>query len=103
LTGRPISPFTSPSRLRDPGLVWRYRATDGVQVAGRLGGGLPLLIGVHRALRACECAALGELGVDGGDEIAAVIVADHRGGRCRIEPEPAILDGIDHPLNRAVL
>ena len=43
------------------------------------------------------------LRVDGGDEIAAVVVADHRCGCCVIEAEPAVLDGIDHPLNRAML
>lgn len=36
-------------------------------------------------------------------EIAAVFVPDQLSGRRRIEPEHAVLDGIDHPLSRAVL
>lgn len=44
----------------------------------RRGGGCgSLLVVVHRARRASERAAPGELGVDGGNEVSAVIMADH--------------------------
>jgi hypothetical protein len=61
------------------------------------------LVFLHRALRTFERAAAAELGVDRCDEIAAVVMADYFGNRRRVEPEAPVLDGIDHPLNRAVL
>ncbi len=50
-----------------------------------------------------ERAAAAELGVDRCNEIAAVVMADYF-CNCRwVESEASVLDGIDHPLNRAVL
>jgi hypothetical protein len=60
-------------------------------------------MGVHSSQSAGDGAALTELGVDGGDEVAAVVVADHLCGGRWVETEPAVIDGISHPLNRAVL
>jgi hypothetical protein len=48
-------------------------------------------------LRSCDRMALTELRVNGGDEVA-VVVADHFCCCRRIEVDPTVLDGIDHPL-----
>src|ERR1700684_1260210 len=67
---------------------------------GRL---VALSVLLHRSLCASDGTALAELRVDGGDQVAAVVVADHFGGGRRVSGEPAVAHGIDHPLNRAVL
>jgi hypothetical protein len=58
---------------------------DNVQ-AGCLGGRgvLPFLVDRHSLLSARERATLAQLGVDGGDGVAAVVVSDARAGRCRL-------------------
>ena len=56
---------------------------------------LSLLVGAHRALRAGDSAALSELGVDGGDKVAVVVVADHRGGPRYVHPYPYPFGGSD--------
>lgn len=64
---------------------------------------MALAVGAHGARGAFAGAALGELGVGGGDQPAAVVVADHRGGGLRVKAESAVLDRVDHPLQRSVL
>jgi hypothetical protein len=49
-------------------------------------------------LCSCDPAALTELRVDGGDQVAVVVVADRFCCCRRIEAEPTVLDGIDRPL-----
>jgi hypothetical protein len=62
-----------------------------------------LLVGVDCALSADSGSPLGELGVDRRDEVATVVVADHRGDCLEVEADTAVIHGVDHPLDRAVL
>ena len=62
-----------------------------------------MLVGVHGALCADECASFGEPCVDGGDEVATVVVADHPSDGLWVKSQAVVVEGVDHPLDCAVL